>query len=89
MTTHPHDVHARQTMATDRNFRERSQLVSRQRAAEQLVDIAYALTAGGPLEVGTGGGAVGLPVPDEVRVERKTRSDGDRVEIAVLVSWPA
>jgi amphi-Trp domain-containing protein len=75
-------------MGADHSPRRRSEPVSRRRAAEQLVDIAYALTAGGPLELGSGGAAAGVRVPEEVRVESETRSDGDRVEIAVLISWP-
>jgi hypothetical protein len=58
------------------------------KAAEQLADIAYALTLGGPLDLGTEGAEAGVRVPEEVRLESETRSDGERVEIAVLVSWP-
>jgi hypothetical protein len=75
-------------MGTGHSPRPRSEPVSRLRAAEQLVDIAYALTVGGPLDLGTEGAEAGVPVPEEVRLESETRTDGDRVEIAVLVSWP-
>ena len=39
--------------------------LSRQRAAERLADIAYALTVGGTLEVRTGGEQVKVPVADD------------------------
>jgi hypothetical protein len=52
------------------------------------VDIAYALTAGGPLDLGTEGAEARVRVPEQVRVKSETRSDGDHVEVAVLVSWP-
>jgi amphi-Trp domain-containing protein len=63
--------------------------VSRQRAAEHLVDIAYALTAGGALELRAHGTEVKVPVPDRVALKRESRSDGDRVEVEVVLTWSA
>ena len=63
--------------------------VSRQRAAEHLVDIAYALTAGGALELRARGAEVKVPVPDRVVLKRESRSDGDRVEVEVVLTWSA
>jgi amphi-Trp domain-containing protein len=63
--------------------------VSRQRAAEHLVDIAYALTAGGTLELRADGTDVKVPVPDRVVLKRESRSDGDRVEVEVVLTWSA
>ena len=64
------------------NFKHEEHL-SRQRAAERLVDIAYSLTAGGTLEVRTGGDQVKVPVVDQVLLTRESRTDGDLVEVEV------
>ena len=45
--------------------------LSRQQAAERLIDIAYALTAGGPLELIAAGRRITVPVE---RCERRPRS---------------
>jgi amphi-Trp domain-containing protein len=63
--------------------------VSRQRAAERLVDIAYALAAGGTLELRAEGAEIKVPVVDEVLLKRESRSDGDRVDVEVVLSWSA
>jgi amphi-Trp domain-containing protein len=63
--------------------------VSRQQAAERLADIAYALTAGGTLELRTNGQQVRVPVANEVLVKRETRSNGDRVDVEVTLTWSA
>ena len=63
--------------------------VSRQQAAERLIDIAYALTAGGPLDLIAAGRRITVPVGKEVRLERCLRSNGDRVELGLQMSWPA
>ena len=54
--------------------------VSRQQAAERLIDIAYALTAGGPLELIEAGRRIAVPVERELSLERRVRSNGERVE---------
>ena len=63
--------------------------VSRQQAAERLVDIAYALTAGETLELRTGADTVSVPVTDEVLLRRTSTTKGDHVEIVVQLSWCA
>jgi amphi-Trp domain-containing protein len=63
--------------------------LSRQRAAERLADIAYALTVGGTLEVRTGGERVQVPVADKVLLTRGSRTEGDRVVVEVRLTWSA
>ena len=63
--------------------------VSRQQAAERLIDIAYALTTGGPLELIEAGRRIAVPVERELRLERRMRSNGERVEFQLELSWPA
>ena len=63
--------------------------LSRQEAAERLIDIAYALTAGGPLELIAAGRRVTVPVDKELRLERWLRSNGDRIELELELSWSA
>ena len=63
--------------------------LSRQQAAEQLIDIAYALTAGGPLELIEAGRRIAVPVEKELRLEQCLRSNGGRVELLLQLSWPA
>jgi amphi-Trp domain-containing protein len=61
--------------------------LSRQQAAERLVDIAYALTAGATLELRTHGDHVSVPVADEVVLERTSTTDGERVDVHIRLSW--
>ena len=63
--------------------------LSRQRAAERLADIAYALTVGGTLEVRTGGERVKVPVAEKVLLTRGSRTEGDRVVVEVRLTWSA
>ena len=63
--------------------------LSRQEAAERLIDIAYALTAGGPLELIAAGRRITVPVEKELRFERRLTSNGDRVELELELSWAA
>ena len=63
--------------------------LSRQEAAERLIDIAYALTAGGPLELIATGRRITVPVDKELRLERWLRSNGDRMELELQLSWSA
>jgi amphi-Trp domain-containing protein len=69
-------------------FRQDERL-SRQQAAERLIDIAYALTAGGPLELISAGRRITVPVEQELRLERWLRSNGDRIELELELSWSA
>ena len=61
--------------------------VSRQQAAERLVDIAYALTAGGPLELSGAGRRVTVAVANELGLERELKSNGDQVQLGFELSW--
>lgn len=63
--------------------------LSRQQAAERLIDIAYALTAGGPLELIAAGRRIAVPVEQEVRLGRWLRSNGDWVVLELELSWSA
>jgi amphi-Trp domain-containing protein len=85
MTTHPGAVEA-ENAVTDFEHEEH---LSRQQAAERLVDIAYALTAGAPLELRLDGEQVRVPVTDEVHLMRRSTSKGDRVEVKVELKWCA
>jgi amphi-Trp domain-containing protein len=61
--------------------------LSRQQAAERLVDIAYALTGGAMLELRTHGEHVNVPVADKVVLKRTSTSDGERVHVHIQLSW--
>jgi amphi-Trp domain-containing protein len=63
--------------------------ISRQRAAERLIDIAYALTAGGTLELRNAGQQVSVPVADEVLLKRESNAHGGRVTVEVELTWRA
>jgi hypothetical protein len=66
---------------TDRD----SEQLSRQQAAERLTDIAYALTAAGPLKLGDH--EVAAPVGDQVALKlASTHADGE-VEFQLVLSW--
>ena len=67
-----------------------TQQISRQRAAERLVDIAYALAGGGTLALRVDGALVlEVPVADEVLLKCASRSHDDGVEVEVVLSWSA
>lgn len=61
--------------------------LSRQRAAERLADIAYALAIGGALEIMTGRERVRVPVAEDVLVTREASANGHRVEVEVRLTW--
>ena len=61
--------------------------VPRQRAAEHLVDIAYALAGGETLELRRDGEQVTVTVADEVLMIRRSTSKDGRVEVAFELSW--
>ena len=69
---------------TDFEYVER---VPRQRAAEHLVDIAYALAGGETLELRHDGERVMATVADEVLMIRRSTSKHGRVEVAIEVNW--
>ena len=61
--------------------------LSRRQAAERLIDIAHALTAGGPLELDADGRRTAVPMANEVRMRRELKSEGDRVELELELTW--
>ena len=60
--------------------------LTRQEAAERLTDIAYALTAGGPLKLGANQ-EVTVPVSDRMSLKLVCKSNGDRVELELELTW--
>lgn len=62
-------------------FKKEEVRLSRRQAAERLVDLAYSLTTGRALEVDVEGEMVRVPIPDQVVLERESRSQGDCVEL--------
>jgi adenylate kinase len=66
---------------------EQEETISRQQAAERLVDIAYALSAGGTLELVSADGRVKVPVADAVVLKRQSTATAAGVEILVVLSW--
>ena len=71
---------------SDFTHREEERL-SRQQAAERLVDIAYQLTAGGRLELRGADGQISVPVAKELRAEIALKSKGDQVELELELTW--
>ena len=66
---------------------EHVERIPRRRAAEHLVDIAYALTGGDTLELRRDGEQFRVAVADEVLMMRRSTSRGDRVEVSIELSW--
>jgi amphi-Trp domain-containing protein len=66
---------------------EHDEQISRQQAAERLVDIAYALTGGAMLELRAHDERVEVPIADEVRLTRRSTSSGERVIVEIGLSW--
>lgn len=60
--------------------------LSREKAAERLTDIAYALTTGGRLKLGDDE-EVSIPATDHVALQCATKSEGGRVELGIELSW--
>jgi hypothetical protein len=68
-----------------RDFEHRDQeQISRQKAAEILVDLAYVLTTGGPLFLE---GDERIAVADEVVLKREGKSTDDGVELVLELGW--
>ena len=63
--------------------------LSRRQAAERLADIAYALTAGGTLELRAGGEQLSVRVVDEVLLRWQGEATGDQVLVELQLSWTA
>jgi amphi-Trp domain-containing protein len=60
--------------------------MSRQQAAEQLTDVAYALMRGGPLTL-NGKRQVTVAIPDEIVLKRSGTTEGDRAQLRLELSW--
>ena len=73
-------------MSAKTNF-EYVERVPRQRAAEHLVDIAYALVGGETLELRHDGKQVTVTIADEVLMTRTSTSKDGRVQVAFELSW--
>jgi len=74
-------------MRTVSNFNDRpGRGLSRQEAAERLIDVAYALAAGGKLRLDDDQ-EVDLPFAGQVTLERQSTSGGGRTELAIKLSW--
>ena len=71
---------------SDRKYKDEERL-SRRQAAERLVDIAYALTAGGPLELNAAGRRITVPIANELRLGRELKWEGDRVKLELELTW--
>ena len=70
------------------NFNKQAQQrLSRQDAAERLIDMAYMLTAGGALELTIEGRRIKVPMGSELRLEHELKTDEDRIELEVTVTW--
>ena len=83
-TNHPRAAMTR--TSTSPEFRHEEHL-SRQLAAERLVDIAYALTGGATLELRAHGEHVNVPIADEVVLKRTSTTEGERVDVHIQLSW--
>jgi amphi-Trp domain-containing protein len=67
------------------NFRHKGEeRLSRQQAAERLIDLAYALVTGGPLRLESD---LQVTVADEVVLKRDGNSKDDRVLLEIELSW--
>lgn len=86
MSTNPIDPTTTRRNAAAPEFAHTERL-SRQQAAERLVDIAYGLTGGATLELRTKGEHVNVPVADEVLLERTSTAHGERVDVHIRLSW--
>ena len=68
---------------------EQEEHLARQKAAERLADIAYALSAGVKLELRNVDEQVSVPIPETVVLKRRSTSSGDHVSVEVELSWSA
>ena len=55
-------------------------------AAERLTDVAYALMTGGELRL-NGDRQLRVPIADEIVLKRNGKTNGDRVELELELSW--
>jgi amphi-Trp domain-containing protein len=68
--------------------RKDSERVPRQKAAERLTDLAYALTVGDRLDLSVDGERLSVPLADDVLLERDLEAGADRVDLELSLSWP-
>ena len=61
--------------------------LSPNRAAERLVDLAYALTVGGSMEIHVDGERVSVPVARELVLESASESKGREVKLELALTW--
>jgi hypothetical protein len=61
--------------------------LSPNRAAERLVDLAYALTVGGAMEIHVAGERVSVPVARELVLESASESKGREVKLELALTW--
>jgi len=76
---------ARASMS-DFKHKEQERLSGRH-AAERLIDIAYALSAGPPLKLRVDGELISVPIPDELLLERELTSNGEHVQLELELTW--
>ena len=58
-----------------------------ERAAERLVDLAYALTARGPVELNMAGERISVPVAAEVVLVSASEANDGHVKLNLELSW--
>jgi len=63
--------------------------LSRNQAAERLIDIAYTLTAGQPLALSAGGRQMTVALAGELRLTRKLKSTGGHAVLELTLTWSA
>jgi amphi-Trp domain-containing protein len=68
---------------------EEAERLSPQQTAERLIDIAYALTAGGPIELNATGRRIAVPIAGEVLLERELTAKDGQVELELALRWSA
>ena len=61
--------------------------LSPERAAERLVDLAYALTARGPVELSMAGKRISLPVAAELVLVSASEANAGHVKLNFELSW--
>lgn len=71
---------------TDFKHSDREQLAP-SRAAERLVDLAYALTVGGSMEIHVEGERVSVPLAREIVLESASESKGREVKLELALTW--
>jgi len=71
---------------TDFKHSDRERLAP-SRAAERLVDLAYALTVGGSMEIHVDGERVSVPLAREIVLESASESNGREVKLELALTW--